>query len=102
MYLNMLIYGHKNKSRLCPFNCFIIPLKREIGGAMEQFEIKTNNTFLPHLSLLYSHLEIANKKLLMESIAIGSPLSVTINEAVLVETNGGPDQWQEVTRIPFS
>ncbi|MBT3254057.1 MAG: hypothetical protein HN995_10350 [Candidatus Marinimicrobia bacterium] len=72
------------------------------ASAMEQFEIKTNNTFLPHLSLLYSHLEIANKKLLMESIAIGSPLSVTINEAVLVETNGGPDQWQEVTRIPFS
>jgi 2'-5' RNA ligase len=70
--------------------------------AMEQFEVKTNNTFVPHLSLLYSHLELANKKLLMESIAIGSPLTVTIKEAVLVETNGAPGQWQEVIRIPFS
>jgi len=57
---------------------------------------------VPHLSLLYSHLELANKKLLMESIAIGSPLTVTIKEAVLVETNGAPGQWQEVIRIPFS
>lgn len=77
-------------------------LHRLHASAMEQFEVKTNNTFVPHLSLLYSHLKLANKKLLMESLAIGSPLAVTIKEAVLVETNGGPDQWQEVIRIPFS
>ncbi|NQT62631.1 MAG: 2'-5' RNA ligase family protein [Candidatus Marinimicrobia bacterium] len=77
-------------------------LDRLHASAKEQFEVKTNNTFVPHLSLIYSHLELANKKLLLESIAIGSPLSVTIKEAVLVETNGGPDQWQEVIRIPFS
>jgi hypothetical protein len=71
-------------------------------SARQHFEIVTNHTFVPHLSLLYSHLEPHNKKLLMESIAIGSPLSVTIKEAVLVETNGGLDQWQEVFRIPLS
>jgi len=70
--------------------------------ALQQFEINTNDTFVPHLSLLYSHLDLAEKKQLMEGLALGSPLSVTISEVLLVETSGSPQQWQEITRIPFS
>ncbi len=69
--------------------------------AMKQFEIETNNTFVPHLSLLYSHLELHSKKLLLENIAIESPLTVMIKEVALVKTDGRPDQWQDVIRIPL-
>jgi len=69
------------------------------SSALEQFEVKTNDVFVPHLSLLYSHHKLAYKRQLMEGLAIGSPLYMTIKEVVLVETIGGPDQWQEVLRI---
>ncbi len=66
------------------------------------FKAEDGDAFIPHLSLLYSNLEITQKKTLMEGLAIVSPLSVRIEAAVLVETNGTPDQWQERLRIPFS
>jgi len=69
--------------------------------ATRHFEITNNNTFVPHLSLLYSQLELHSKKMLMESMHIGFPLTVTITEVVLVETNGGPDQWREVVSVPI-
>lgn len=70
--------------------------------AGEHFKQTNNNSYMPHLSLLYSNLDLISKKRLIESIAIGSPLILTIQEAVLVETQGDPDQWREVIRIPFS
>ncbi|MCF7827209.1 MAG: 2'-5' RNA ligase family protein [Candidatus Marinimicrobia bacterium] len=70
--------------------------------AGEHFKQTSNNSFMPHLSLLYSNLDLIRKKQLMESMAIGSPLILTIQEAALVETQGDPDQWREIVRIPFS
>ncbi len=71
-------------------------------GAIEHFEVRTNNTFVPHLSLLYSHLRMRDKKLLMEGFVVGTPIRVNIKELVLVKTDGGPDQWQEVLRLPLT
>lgn len=65
------------------------------------FEPERDDIFMPHVSLLYSDLDLKRKKELFESISIRYPLSVTISAALLVETNGGPDQWKEILRIPF-
>ncbi len=70
-------------------------------SAKTHFQVETRDVFMPHLSLLYSHLKTFQKKTLMEGIVIGYPLSVRIEAAVLVETNGAPAQWQEILKIPL-
>jgi len=66
------------------------------------FHKDTRDVFMPHLSLQYSNLDLSQKRRLMEDIDMDFPLSVRIKTAVLVETNGGPDQWREILRIPFN
>ncbi len=58
-----------------------------------------NAPFVPHLSLLYSHLELNQKRLLMEGITLDLPIVVRINTIVITRTDGNPSQWQEAYKI---
>jgi len=55
----------------------------------------------PHLSLLYSHLNNTEKERLLKSYKVDLPLSITIDEIVLMKTKGSPEQWQVVDRYPL-
>ena len=77
-------------------------LEKMQASAKIHFQVEMRDAFMPHLSLLYSNLQISQKKILMHGIALESPLSVRIEAAVLVDTNGAPNQWQEILRIPFN
>ena len=77
-------------------------LAKLYARAKMHFKVETKDVYVPHLSLLYSNLEISQKKTLMEGVFIDSPFSVRIAGTVLVETNGAPDQWRQMLRIPFN
>lgn len=77
-------------------------LKKIHTSWKKHFELDKEDGFMPHLSLLYSNMEVSRKKALMEGTAIEFPPSVRIEAVALVETSGPPNQWQEILRIPFS
>lgn len=58
--------------------------------------------FVPHLSLLYSDLLESEKIALMKPLTLELPQIVSINEAVLMETRGGPQDWREVARYTLN
>ena len=70
--------------------------------AKSRLQEETRDLFMPHLSLQYSNLTLSEKQALLKDILIQFPLTVRIETAVLIETNGGPDQWQEILRIPLN
>ena len=71
------------------------------GKAKSLLQVNPEEDYQPHLSLLYSDMETAHKKQLLEGVVIGSPLKVTIHEMVLMHTAGTPNEWQEVATLPL-
>lgn len=69
--------------------------------AKRVFEPTSDKNFVPHLSLLYSHLDLASKKELLEKVTIEPPTSVRISEVLLMETKGPLSEWREILRIPL-
>jgi len=65
----------------------------------ETFKMKKGKTFVPHLSLLYSNFVKLHKQDLLKSVDLYLPDVINISEVVLMETRGGPQDWQEVARF---
>jgi len=76
-------------------------LDRLYRNAVRTFKNSPENPYCPHLSLLYSDLQAAKKKQLMEDIVLPLPLSIQIGEVAIVKTEGKPGQWREIARFPF-
>jgi 2'-5' RNA ligase len=62
---------------------------------------RDRRSFLPHLSLLYSHLKSDKKQALID----GCPsldFEGDIDRIALMKTEGPPDQWQQIVEVKLT
>jgi len=67
--------------------------------SLDRFNMVDKEIFVPHLSLLYSHLSRERKMELLRDVEIPLPALIKITDVVLMQTMGGPLEWVEVSRI---
>jgi len=66
--------------------------------AVEVFDVD-DGMYVPHLSLIYSDMDVEERLDLVESIDTSSfPSTVQIGELVLVKTTGSVSEWETVAR----
>ena len=77
-------------------------LQRLHQQALAHFKVSVTTPYLPHLSLLYSHLEPQAKQKLLEKHPFSLPRPVTISSLALIRTRGSVGHWELVDQRPLS
>ena len=63
-------------------------------------ELRLEHTpYIPHVSLLYKTLDESEKRKIMEQVGSRFDLVFSPSSLYLMQTEGTPEQWKEVTRI---
>ncbi len=101
--LNLEISGINGISS--PYQSFYLDIK--LSGALKNFRQQLaatldsvyNNSFNPHISLLYGEMTEPERKRLRTLIDVKECRSITGDALALVLCNGTPDTWEIISRI---
>lgn len=69
--------------------------------AEKLFEIKPEESFNPHLSLLYGDLDRKEKERILNVMGRQFHIRFTVHNVLLVNTTGMPENWEEVHSSEF-
>lgn len=67
--------------------------------AEQAFARERGNMYVPHVSLIYSHIPIAERRTLLEAINLSLPLDVPMNRLCLTDVSGDVPDWSLVEEI---
>ena len=73
-------------------------LKEVHDAACSVFGV-SHNDYMPHLSLLYGEISDEEKELTLDTVGREFHLELPVNELVLMQTHGQPDQWKEIHSV---
>lgn len=90
------------------FQCVLAPVNPQEAGALVALRTALSSAigvdalpYFPHLSLAYGDLEAGKRDAIADSVAAKGkwPLTIQVEEACVVDINGGPEDWKIVSRV---
>lgn len=90
------------------FQCVMAPVNPESAGALVALRTALSSAlgvealpYFPHLSLAYGDLEVQRREEIAKSVGSKGkwPVAIEIEEACVVDINGGPEDWKIVSRV---
>lgn len=69
--------------------------------AEKLFGCSTDETYLPHLSLMYGEVEERHKRMLVDTMGSLKHAGFPVHSLLLIQTEGGVDDWKKIHTAEF-